>query len=47
MSLSQGWSLCQLDVNSVFFQSHLSEDVFMTQLSSFVDSNYINQTSQT
>ncbi|RVW63506.1 Retrovirus-related Pol polyprotein from transposon RE1 [Vitis vinifera] len=35
--VSKGWQLRHLDVNNVFLQGHLSEDVYMTQPPVFVD----------
>ena len=40
IGVSNGWSLRQLDVNNVFFQGRLSENVFMAQPPGFVDSNH-------
>lgn len=37
IAISQGWSLCQLDVNNAFLQGHLVEDVFMAQPPDFID----------
>ena len=37
LAISRDWSLQQLDVNNVFLQGTLSEDVFMTQPLGFVD----------
>ncbi|KAE8733511.1 Nucleotide-sugar transporter family protein isoform 1 [Hibiscus syriacus] len=38
--VSQGWVLRQLDVNNVFLQGTLTEDVFMTQPQGFVDADH-------
>ena len=37
VAVSRGWYLRQLDVNNVFLQGHLTEDVFMAQPPGFVD----------
>ena len=39
IAVSRGWSLHQLDVNNVFLQGHLSEDVYMSQPLGFIDSD--------
>ena len=37
ITISNGWSLRQLDVNNVFLQGRLSKNVFMAQPPGFVD----------
>ncbi|RVW64698.1 Retrovirus-related Pol polyprotein from transposon RE2 [Vitis vinifera] len=37
--VSRGWSLKQLDVNNVFIQGHLSENIYMAQPPGFVDND--------
>jgi len=37
IAVSRGWTLRQLDVNNVFLQGHLSENVYMSQPPGFVD----------
>ena len=37
IAISNGWSLCQLDVNNAFLQGRRSENVFMAQPPGFVD----------
>lgn len=41
IAVSQGWSLCQLDVNNAFLQSTLNEYVFMQQPPGFVHSQFL------
>lgn len=38
IAVMQGWSLRQMDVNNAFLHENLDEDVFMSQLPSFVNS---------
>ena len=38
--VSCGWFICQLDVNNVFFQGYLFENVFMVQPLGFIDCDY-------
>ncbi|RVW91741.1 Retrovirus-related Pol polyprotein from transposon RE1 [Vitis vinifera] len=40
LMVSQGWSLRQLDVNNAFLQGTLTEDVFMSQPSGFIDRDH-------
>jgi hypothetical protein len=40
IAVSRGWTLWQLDVNNVFLQGHLSENVYMSQPLGFVDIDY-------
>ena len=40
LAVSHGWSLRQLDVNNVFFQGNLSENVNMSQPLGFVDQDH-------
>ena len=42
IAVSLGWPLRQLDVNNVFLQGHLAEEVYMQQPSGFVDKNHPN-----
>ena len=37
LAVTRGWSLRQLDVNNVFLQGHLSDNVYMSQPSGFID----------
>lgn len=37
IAVSQGWSLCQLDLNNAFLNGTLTEDVYMAQPPGFVD----------
>ena len=39
IAVNRGWSLRQLDVNNVFLQGHLSENVYMLQPPGFVDND--------
>ncbi|KAH9716339.1 retrovirus-related pol polyprotein from transposon RE2 [Citrus sinensis] len=39
IAISNGWSLCQLDINNTFLQGRLSEHVYMAQPPGFVDSD--------
>ena len=40
LAVRQGWSLRQLDVNNVFLQGTLKEEVFMLQPPGFVNKNF-------
>ena len=42
IAISHGWSLCQLDVNNVFLQGNLFEDVFMAQPLGFIGCNHLD-----
>lgn len=39
LAISQNWPLRQLDINNIFLQGHLHENVYMTQPPGFVKSN--------
>ena len=42
IAIGHGWSLCQLDVNNVFLQGNLFEDVFMAQPLGFIGCNHLD-----
>jgi len=40
IALSNGWPLCQMDINNAFLHGSISEDIYMSQPSNFVNSHF-------
>jgi len=40
IALSNGWPLCQMDVNNAFLHGSISEDIYMSQPPDFVNSHF-------